>query len=251
VTDRLDLAAHLRYYEEIGVQGISRDARWRQRGATATAPIAPSSPIAPSAPHAPNASLAPSAIRLTEIRADIGDCTRCKLHSGRTHIVYGVGNPEATVMFVGEGPGADEDLQGEPFVGRAGQLLTQIIKAMGFAREEVYIANVVKCRPPGNRNPEPDEIARCEPFLHAQIAAIRPRVIVALGKFAAQTLLATDTPISRLRGQFHSLRDIDVMPTFHPSYLLRNPAAKREVWEDMKMVIARLKDERRGMKDEG
>jgi uracil-DNA glycosylase family 4 len=239
VTDRLDLAAHLRYYEEMGVQGISRDARWRQRGAAA---------VASNAPHAPNA---PAAIRLTEIRADIGDCTRCKLHSGRTHIVFGVGNPEATLMFVGEGPGADEDVQGEPFVGRAGQLLTQIIKAMGFAREDVYIANVVKCRPPGNRNPEPDEIAQCEPFLHAQIAAIRPRVIVALGKFAAQTLLATDTPISRLRGQFHSLRDVDVMPTFHPSYLLRNPAAKREVWEDMKMVIARLKDEGRGTKDEG
>jgi uracil-DNA glycosylase family 4 len=236
VTDRFDLAAHLRYYEEMGVQGISRDVRWRQRsGATG----APDSPVAP------------AIIRLQAIRADIGDCTRCKLHSGRTHIVYGVGNPEAALMFVGEGPGADEDVQGEPFVGRAGQLLTQIIKAMGFAREEVYIANVVKCRPPGNRNPEPDEIAQCEPFLHAQIAAIRPRVIVALGKFAAQTLLATDTPISRLRGQFHSLRDIDVMPTFHPSYLLRNPAAKREVWEDMKMVIARLKDEGRGTKDEG
>ena len=247
MTDRLDLAAHLRYYEEIGVQGISRDARWRQRGATA--PTHQSTH--PDAPDAPNALLSPAAIRLNEIRADIGDCTRCKLHSGRTHIVYGVGNPEATLMFVGEGPGADEDVQGEPFVGRAGQLLTQIIKAMGFAREEVYIANVVKCRPPGNRNPEPDEIAQCEPFLHAQIAAIRPRVIVALGKFAAQTLLATDTPISRLRGQFHSLRDVDVMPTFHPSYLLRNPAAKREVWEDMKMVIARLKDEGRGTKDEG
>jgi DNA polymerase len=205
----------------------------------------------PSHPSLPSHPDAPAAIRLTEIRADIGDCTRCKLHSGRTHIVYGVGNPEATVMFVGEGPGADEDLQGEPFVGRAGQLLTQIIKAMGFAREEVYIANVVKCRPPGDRNPEPDEIAQCEPFLHAQIAAIRPRVLVALGKFAAQTLLATDTPISRLRGQFHSLRDIDVMPTFHPSYLLRNPAAKREVWDDMKMVIARLKDEGRGTKGEG
>ena len=245
MTDRLDLAAHLRYYEEMGVQGISRDARWRQRGAATNAPNARN---VPNAPNVPNAS---SAIRLTEIRADIGDCTRCKLHSGRTHIVYGVGNPEATLMFVGEGPGADEDLQGEPFVGRAGQLLTQIIKAMGFAREEVYIANVVKCRPPGNRNPEPDEIAQCEPFLHAQIAAIRPRVIVALGKFAAQTLLATDTPISRLRGQFHQLRDVHVMPTFHPSYLLRNPAAKREVWEDMKMVIARLKDEARGPKDEG
>jgi DNA polymerase len=251
VTDRLDLAAHLRYYEEMGVQGISRDARWRQRGAAAGAPNAPNAPNVPNVPNALNVPNVRAAIRLTEIRADIGDCTRCKLHSGRTHIVFGVGNPEATLMFVGEGPGADEDVQGEPFVGRAGQLLTQIINAMGFAREEVYIANVVKCRPPGNRNPEPDEIAQCEPFLHAQIAAIRPRVIVALGKFAAQVLLATDTPISRLRGQFHSLRDIDVMPTFHPSYLLRNPAAKREVWEDMKMVIARLKDEGRGTKDEG
>ena len=143
-------------------------------------------------------------------------------------------------MFVGEVPGADEDEQGEPFVGRAGQLLTQIIKAMGFDREEVYIANVVKCRPPGNRNPEPDEIAQCVPFLHAQIAAIRPSVIVALGKFAAQTLLQTETPISRLRGHFHRVGDADVMPTFHPSYLLRNPAAKREVWEDMKMVMKKL-----------
>lgn len=237
MTNRLDLAAHLRYYEELGVDGLSRDPRWRQRGSAA-----------PQAPHAPEAPHAPAVIRLQEIRADIGDCTRCKLHSGRTHIVFGVGSPSARLMFVGEGPGADEDVQGEPFVGRAGQLLTQIIKAMGFARDEVYIANVVKCRPPGNRNPEPDEIQQCEPFLHAQIAAIAPRVIVALGKFAAQTLLATETPISRLRGQFHSLRDIDVMPTFHPSYLLRNPAAKREVWEDMKMVMARLnesRDERR------
>jgi DNA polymerase len=180
--------------------------------------------------------------RLRLIRDDIGDCTRCKLHAGRTNLVFGVGNPEARLMFVGEGPGADEDEQGEPFVGRAGQLLTQIIKAMGFAREEVYIANVVKCRPPGNRNPEPDEIAQCGPFLQRQIDAIAPRVIVALGKFAAQTLLETEAPISRLRGRFHSVGGIDVMPTFHPSYLLRNPAAKREVWEDMKMVMKRLSE---------
>jgi DNA polymerase len=177
---------------------------------------------------------------LQELRAHIGDCTRCKLHTGRTNLVFGVGNPGARLMFVGEGPGADEDLQGEPFVGRAGQLLTQIIKAMGLSREDVYIANVVKCRPPNNRNPEPDEIAECSPFLHAQIAAIRPVVIVALGKFAAQTLLGTETPISRLRGQFHPMGSTVVMPTFHPSYLLRNPAAKRDVWEDMKMVMARL-----------
>ena len=240
-----DLTAHLRYYEELGVQGVSRDARWRQRPASSA--VAPA--VLADISVAPIASA--SMIRLQEIRHEIGDCTRCKLHSGRTNIVFGVGSPTARLMFIGEGPGADEDEQGEPFVGRAGQLLTQIIKAMGFAREDVYIANVVKCRPPGNRNPEPDEIGQCEPFLHAQIAAIRPQVIVALGKFAAQTLLATEMPISRLRGQFHKLRDIDVMPTFHPSYLLRTPAAKREVWEDMKLVMARLKDEGRGTRDEG
>ena len=179
---------------------------------------------------------------LTEIRADLGDCRRCKLHAGRTNIVFGVGNPAARVMFVGEGPGADEDEQGEPFVGRAGQLLTQIIKAMGLAREDVYIANVVKCRPPGNRNPEPDEIEQCEPFLMRQIDVIKPAIIVALGKFAAQTLLRTPEPISRLRGRFHRIGDIRVMPTFHPSYLLRNPAAKREVWDDMKVVMRELKN---------
>ena len=178
---------------------------------------------------------------LAAIRADIGDCTRCKLHSGRTNLVYGVGSPNATLMFIGEGPGADEDLQGIPFVGRAGQLLTQIIKAMGFERDDVYIANVVKCRPPNNRNPEPDEIEHCEPFLMRQIDVISPRVIVALGKFAAQTLLRTEEPISRLRGRFHSLGRADVMPTFHPSYLLRTPSAKREVWDDMKQVMERLK----------
>lgn len=249
MTDRQDLAAHLRYYEALGVSGISRDPRWRARAegaaaadtdaATMPAPDAFADVAAAPAPSLAGA-LVDGAGRLRVIRDEIGDCTRCKLHSGRTNLVFGVGNPEARLMFVGEGPGADEDEQGEPFVGRAGQLLTQVIKAMGFAREEVYIANVVKCRPPGNRNPEPDEIAQCVPFLHAQIAAIRPSVIVALGKFAAQTLLQTETPISRLRGHFHRVGDADVMPTFHPSYLLRNPAAKREVWEDMKMVMKKL-----------
>jgi DNA polymerase len=180
---------------------------------------------------------------LSAIVADIGDCTRCKLHRGRTNIVFGVGSPDTRLMFVGEGPGADEDEQGIPFVGRAGQLLTQIIKAMGFERDQVYIANVVKCRPPDNRNPEPDEIERCEPFLMRQIDIINPAVIVALGKFAAQTLLRTTQPISRLRGQFHRIGDIRVMPTFHPSYLLRNPSAKREVWEDMKLVMAVLRED--------
>jgi uracil-DNA glycosylase len=181
---------------------------------------------------------------LRAVRADLGDCTRCKLHAGRTKLVFGVGSPDARLMFVGEGPGADEDEQGIPFVGRAGQLLTQIIKAMGFERDQVYIANVVKCRPPGNRNPEPDEIEQCEPFLVRQIEAIEPEVIVALGKFAAQTLLRSTTPITRLRGEFHRFGRVDLMPTFHPSYLLRNPAAKREVWDDMKKVMARLRASR-------
>jgi uracil-DNA glycosylase len=179
-------------------------------------------------------------VELHELREEIGECTRCKLHKGRTNLVFGVGDPHARLMFVGEGPGADEDLKGEPFIGRAGQLLTQIIKAMGLAREQVYIANVVKCRPPENRNPEPDEIEQCSPFLHAQIASVKPAVIVALGKFASQTLLGVETPISRMRGQFHQMGSVAVMPTFHPSYLLRNPGAKREVWEDMKMVMTRL-----------
>ncbi len=233
-----DLAAHLRYLKDIGVDGVSADPSWRVRGKS------PREPEAAEAPEEPREFARSEAlsgiISLTEIRTDLGDCRRCKLHPGRTNIVFGVGNPEARLMFVGEGPGADEDEQGEPFVGRAGQLLTQIIKAMGLEREDVYIANVVKCRPPGNRNPEPDEIEACSPFLQAQIASIQPTVIVALGKFAAQTLLQTETPISRLRGQFHTLGGVAVMPTFHPSYLLRNPAAKREVWEDMKMVMKKL-----------
>ena len=240
-----DLAAHLKYLQDLGVDGVSADPSWRIRPAStrragpgATAPGESETP----GPLEPTGAVRTQGrvIDLTEIRADLGDCRRCKLHAGRTNIVFGVGNPAARVMFVGEGPGADEDEQGEPFVGRAGQLLTQIIKAMGLAREDVYIANVVKCRPPGNRNPEPDEIEACSPFLQAQIAAIAPTVIVALGKFAAQTLLQTETPISRLRGQFHTLGGVAVMPTFHPSYLLRNPAAKREVWEDMKMVMKKL-----------
>jgi len=171
------------------------------------------------------------------IRAEIGDCTRCKLHTlGRRQIVFGVGNPDADLMFVGEAPGADEDVQGEPFVGRAGQLLTKIIEAIGLRRDDVYIANVIKCRPPQNRNPEPDEVDTCEPFLFEQIAAVRPKVIVALGKFAAQALLRTDDPISRLRGRPFDYRGATLVPTFHPAYLLRNPSSKREVWEDMKLV---------------
>lgn len=181
---------------------------------------------------------------LEELRAAIGDCRLCKLCSGRTHLVFGVGNPRAKLMFVGEGPGRDEDLQGEPFVGRAGQLLTDIItKGMGMQRSDVYIANVVKCRPPENRNPEPDEVAACEPFLKKQIDLIRPEIIVGLGKFAVQTLLQSKVAISRLRGNWHSYHGIKLMPTFHPAYLLRNPADKKLVWEDIKKVIQEMRGE--------
>jgi uracil-DNA glycosylase len=178
---------------------------------------------------------------LDELRAVIGDCRRCKLCVGRTNLVFGVGNPNASLMFVGEGPGRDEDLKGEPFVGRAGQLLTDIItKGMGLKRQDVYIANVVKCRPPENRNPEPDEVATCEPFLKKQIELIDPEVIVALGKFAVQTLLQSKMPITKLRGQWHTYQGIKLMPTFHPAYLLRNPGDKKLVWEDIKKVIEAL-----------
>ncbi len=178
---------------------------------------------------------------LVGIREELGDCTRCKLHRlGRRQIVFGVGNPDADLMFVGEAPGADEDVQGEPFVGRAGQLLTKIIEAIGLRRQDVYIANLIKCRPPGNRNPEPDEMEQCEPFLLRQIDTIKPKVIVALGKFAAQSLLRTTDPITRLRGREYKYRDAILMPTYHPAYLLRTPSAKRDVWADMKRVRAIL-----------
>jgi DNA polymerase len=181
------------------------------------------------------------AMTLAALVAHIGDCQRCKLCSGRTNLVFGVGHPSAGLMFVGEGPGRDEDLQGEPFVGRAGQLLTEIIqKGMKLSRQDVYIANVVKCRPPNNRNPEPDEIKQCMPFLARQIEIIKPRVIVALGTFAAQTLLDVRTPITRMRGVWHLYRGVKVMPTFHPAYLLRNPADKKLVWADIKLVMGEL-----------
>lgn len=179
---------------------------------------------------------------LEDIRADIGECTRCRLHLGRTHIVFGEGNPHAALMFVGEGPGRDEDIQARPFVGRAGQLLTKIIEAMKFGRSDVYIANIVKCRPPDNRQPMPDEAAMCGQFLYRQIAVVNPKVIVCLGSVATQYLLQTDKKISSLRGHFTEWRDIQVMPTYHPAYLLRNPEMKKEVWRDMKKVIAYLKD---------
>lgn len=179
---------------------------------------------------------------LGAVRELLGDCRRCPLHRTRHSLVFGEGNPEADLVFVGEAPGADEDAQGRPFVGRAGQLLTKIIGAMGMQREEVYICNILKCRPPGNRNPQPEEITPCEPFLIRQLGAIRPRVICALGTFAAHTLLKSEAPISVLRGRFHSYQGIPLMPTYHPAYLLRNPGAKKQVWEDVQMIMKTLRD---------
>jgi DNA polymerase len=183
---------------------------------------------------------------LAAIREELGDCKRCRLAEGRTQIVFGTGNPQAELVFVGEAPGADEDRAGEPFVGPAGQLLTKMIEAMGRTREDVYICNVIKCRPPGNRNPEPDEVAACEPFLRKQLAALRPRVIVTLGKFAAHCLLGLDTPITRLRGTFQSWEGVPVMPTYHPAFLLREPARKREAWADLQQVMSSLDGRGRG-----
>ena len=178
---------------------------------------------------------------LPALQQFIGNCTRCKLHGGRTNLVFGVGDPKAELMFVGEGPGADEDAKGEPFVGRAGQLLTDIIeRGMGMQRSEVYICNVVKCRTPGNRNPEPDEVEACQPFLFRQIEIVKPRVIVGLGTFAVQSVLKVKTPISKLRGNWHEVRGIKMMPTFHPAYLLRNPSDKRLVWSDIQEVMRTL-----------
>ena len=227
--DNSQLAEHLRFFGELGVTGVSRNPDWRKRPAD----VPPPPPAAP----------APTPDTLPLIREDIGDCTRCKLHRlGRQQIVFGVGNPNANLMFVGEAPGADEDIQGIPFVGRAGQLLTKIIEAIGLTREDVYIANVIKCRPPGNRNPEPDEVERCEPFLFRQIETIKPKVIVALGTFAAKALLKTQDPISRLRGRVYDFRGAKLIPTFHPAFLLRSPERKRDVWEDMKKVRAILQE---------
>jgi uracil-DNA glycosylase family 4 len=230
------LREHLRFASELGVDGISRDPVWRDAVAKGDGPPRPV--------LSPVPMYSDAATALSAVREEIGDCTRCKLHTlGRKQIVFGVGNPEADLMFVGEAPGADEDIQGVPFVGRAGQLLTKIIEAIGLTREDVYIANVIKCRPPQNRNPEPDEVETCEPFLFQQIDVIKPKVIVALGTFAARTLLRSLDPISRLRGRVYEYRGAKLIPTFHPAYLLRNPSSKREVWEDMKLA-KRLLSER-------
>jgi DNA polymerase len=179
-------------------------------------------------------------LTLADVRKELGDCKRCKLHRGRKTIVFGEGNEKATLMLIGEGPGYDEDVQGRPFVGKAGQLLTKILQSINLPREEVYIANIIKCRPPQNRNPEPDEIQSCHPFLMKQIEAIQPKIICALGTFSAQTLLKTETKITALRGKLFDLEGIKVIPTYHPAFLLRNPDKKREVWEDMKKIVELL-----------
>lgn len=181
-------------------------------------------------------------ITLDAVRNNLGDCQRCKLHATRSNIVFGVGDPNARLIFIGEAPGFHEDRTGEPFVGKAGELLTRMIQAMGLRRDEVYICNIIKCRPPGNRDPEPDELSRCEPFLIQQLRALRPQVIVTLGRFAAQALLRRDTSITRLRGQWNAYQGVPVMPTLHPAYLLRNPESKREVWADLQQVMQRLKE---------
>ncbi|HEY7372149.1 MAG TPA: uracil-DNA glycosylase [Polyangia bacterium] len=240
-----------------GLVGVAMGKTARQAAASAPAPQAAAAPAPPvveaaragqqdrgneldEGEGAPVEKARTGKAGLQVLRDEIGDCKRCKLAPTRTNLVYGVGNPDADLVFVGEAPGADEDAQGEPFVGKAGQLLTKMIEAMGYTRADVYICNVLKCRPPGNRNPEPDEVASCEPFLKRQLAAIRPRMIVALGKFAAQCLLRDDTPITRLRGGFRSYEGIPLMPTLHPAYLLRDPSKKKLAWEDLKAVNAAL-----------
>jgi uracil-DNA glycosylase family 4 len=179
---------------------------------------------------------------LEAIRTDLGECRRCGLSESRKHIVFGAGDPHARLVFVGEGPGYDEDQKGEPFIGAAGQLLTKIIEAIKYTRDQVYICNIIKCRPPGNRNPLPDEIDACLPFLKRQLTVIKPDVICALGTFAAQALIDTTLPISKLKGRFHDYNGIRVLPTYHPAYLLRNPGKKRDVWEDMKKLMKALGD---------
>jgi uracil-DNA glycosylase len=228
--DRAELAGALRVYlEELRDTGID------------ALPIGAAEPTAikRAGSAAEMIAAGQSATRETieDIRTDLGDCHRCILCETRKNIVFGVGSHSARVLFVGEAPGRDEDLQGEPFVGEAGQLLTKMIKAMGYERQEVYICNVLKCRPPGNRNPAPIEIAECSPFLLRQVRAIAPKAIVTLGTFASQTLLESGDPISRLRGRFHDYHGIPLMPTFHPAFLLRSPEKKREVWEDLQKVM--------------
>ena len=244
---RAQILDHLRLYSDLGVRWM-RAPEPPRKPASRRAELRSSS--TPPVPRADTPAAAPIIVMNTSmfdvlpsdeesldaIQSDLKDCRRCKLSPSRRNLVFGSGNPHAELMFVGEAPGADEDEQGLPFVGRAGQLLTKIIESIGMRREEVFICNILKCRPPGNRNPEPDEIASCEQFLFRQIAAVKPKVICALGAFGAQTLLRTTQPIGRLRGQLIDYRGSKLMATFHPAYLLRNPIEKRKVWEDMRIV---------------
>lgn len=219
--------SYVRYLQRLGVTALP--VRLTASSPAAVPPVAPAQPVTPVVTETP-------AARLAALEASARTCTNCRLHSGRTQVVFGTGDPAAALVFVGEAPGYEEDRQGEPFVGAAGELLTRIIAAIGLTRQHVYILNVIKCRPPQNRNPQPDEIAACQPLWQAQLACLKPRVICALGAFAAQTLLHTDAKISHLRGRFHMLGDIQVMPTYHPAFLLRNPQQKRAVWEDMQLI---------------
>jgi len=234
---RKHLAARVNYYREMGIHDFYRRAveegsELRLRvveGGPATTGTAKLPPVIHDKPAA-----------LKAIREDIGDCTRCRLHKGRTNLVFGVGDVNADIMFIGEGPGADEDAQGEPFVGRAGQLLNNMISAMGLKREDVYIANVVKCRPPGNRTPEKDECDTCSPFLMRQIEVIKPKVIVALGAVAAKNLLAINDSMANLRGRWYDFKDSRLLVTYHPAYLLRDPRQKKEAWKDLQMAMKYL-----------
>ena len=241
------LKERLQYYKEMGIYGLSVKTSLQKAAAAVNQETFHPAPVSDLVVVRRNSSLfesplnqQPSGESLESIRTDLGDCRRCKLCSGRTNIVFGSGTSQAKLVFVGEGPGADEDAQGLPFVGAAGQLLTKIIEAIQLTRDQVYICNIVKCRPPSNRTPEEDEIAACSPFMFRQIESIRPRVICCLGAVAAQTLLGTKTTVGKLRGRFHDYRGIQVMPTWHPAYLLRNPNAKREVWDDVKKIRSLL-----------
>ena len=227
---RRQIAARLQYYKDMGIHDFYR----REGGARAAEP----EERALAAEPLPVLNNKVAALRA--ISEDIGDCTRCVLHRGRKNIVFGVGNPEAELMFVGEGPGADEDVQGEPFVGRAGQLLNKMIEAMGLRREDVYIANVVKCRPPGNRTPEKEETDICSPFLLRQIEVISPKVIVALGAVAAKTLLGVNDSMGNLRGRWYDFRGHKLVVTYHPAFLLRDPRQKKEAWKDLQMAMREL-----------
>jgi uracil-DNA glycosylase len=231
-----ELATQLQFFKDIGVDSLDLGASPRGEAPASLKEAGDEGFMTPT----PSAAVTETIESLETIRLDLGDCQRCKLAPQRTNIVFGSGDPHAELVFVGEAPGFDEDQQGLPFVGRAGQLLTKIIESINLKREDVYICNVLKCRPPDNRNPEPDEVAACNPFLRRQLGAIRPKVVCCLGTFAAQTVLQVAAPISKLRGKFFDMDGMRVIATFHPAYLLRSPEKKREVWEDMKQIRAEL-----------